>query len=272
MTFNPVIPLGGLQGWRFLDRTLETQKTAFSRSTSLAREEAYFRENIGKARTAEALVADRRLLSFALDAFGLGADVNSRAFVRKVLESATGDGSALANRLADKRYRDFARTFGFADPGGPRTTVGATVDRIVSFWRDERFETAVGDVDPGMRIALNARQEIARIAAAPNTDDGRWLAVLGSAPLREFMQTALGLPRAFGSIDLDQQLVTLRRRAGSLLGQEEISGFAAAGAMDKLLRNYFVRSEAPAAASRSQGAALTLLSQAASRGSLSRLI
>lgn len=269
MSFSPIIPAGGLVGWRFLNRTLERQQSAFSGDKALQREEVYFRANIGKVRTAGELVADRRLLAFALDAFGLGGDLANRAFVRKVLESRSGDSGALANKLADKRYREFAGAFGFAEPGGPRTTLSARVERIVGQWRQEQFEQAVGTVDEDMRIALNARSEIARIADQAGTDDGRWYAVLGSAPLRAFIQTALALPSSFASIDLDKQVATLRGRLRSTVGESEVSALSDPGKLEKLTRAYFLRSDTAASAS-SGTTALTLLSQAAAGNRLSR--
>ena len=116
----------------------------------------------------------------------------AHAFIRKVLESPTGDPGALANRLADHRYREMAQAFGFADPGGPRIRTKAAVEKIVGRWWQEEFEAAPGTSDPQMRIALNARTEITRIAGQPGTADGRWFAILGSAPLETRCGLSLG--------------------------------------------------------------------------------
>ena len=271
--FVPVVPAGGLQGWRFLNRTAEAQRQAFAQSGDIQREKQYFVETIGNVRTPDDLIADRRLLSFALDAFGLGDDLKSHAFIRKVLQSSSGDPEALANRLADRRYRDFANAFGFSEEGGPRTAISGSVDRIVLRWHEERFETALGQVQPAMRIALNAQAEIGRIASAANTDDGRWYAVLGSAPLREFVQTALGLPASFATIDLDTQVTTLRHRLGTLLGTEgEVGDLSDPARMDKLIRNYFLRQDIQATGSVRQNTALALLGQVVSRGPLANQV
>ena len=101
--FQPLVPTGGLAGWRFLQRTYDTQFEAFNQSVSLQRDTDYFRENIGQVTTAEALVSDRRLLSVALGAFGLQDDVDNRYFIRKVLEEGSVNEDALAVRFADRR-------------------------------------------------------------------------------------------------------------------------------------------------------------------------
>ena len=113
MSFQPTIPLGGVAGWTFLKRTLATQKSAHAASSQLDREAIYFREKIGTIKTAEDLVADRRLLRVALGAFGLSGDLNNRFFIRKVLESSALDTKSLANKLSDKRYGELSPAFGF---------------------------------------------------------------------------------------------------------------------------------------------------------------
>ncbi len=71
MSFQPVVPLSGYVGWRFLERTIDAQQEAFNTSQPIARATDYFREKIAQVRTADDLVADRQLLSVALGAFGL---------------------------------------------------------------------------------------------------------------------------------------------------------------------------------------------------------
>ena len=79
--FQPVIPVSGLAGWRFLQRTYDSQFETFSKGAVLQRDAEYFRENIGQVRTAEDLTSDRRLLNVALSAFGLQDDINNRYFI-----------------------------------------------------------------------------------------------------------------------------------------------------------------------------------------------
>ncbi len=60
MSFQPTIPLAGIAGWRFLERTQEAQKAAFEKGPALQREIAHFMEKIGSVTSAADLVADRR--------------------------------------------------------------------------------------------------------------------------------------------------------------------------------------------------------------------
>lgn len=275
MSYTPAIPLGGYAGWAFLTRTRAAQMEAFVSSPTLQRDEAYFRDRIGGISTAEDLVADRRLLSVALGAFGLEADIDSKYFIRKVLEDGTLRPDALANRLADKRYLEFSKAFGFGDYTTPRTKLSDFADTILEGYKTRSFEAAVGGQSDEMRLALNAQRELATLAGRSLTDDARWFSVMGSAPLREVFQTALGLPSAFAAIDLDQQLATFRDRAESVLGTSEISMFGDPGKIEALIRVFLVRAEAQSSSTvySAQSMALTLLQSAGARGGLlSRLV
>ena len=84
MTFQPLIPLSGYTGWRFLERTLEKQQDAFDASPSVKRVTENFREKIGEINSAEDLVNDRDMLSVALGAFGLSEDINSKFFIQTI--------------------------------------------------------------------------------------------------------------------------------------------------------------------------------------------
>lgn len=258
MSFQPVLPLSGSAGWAFLKRTEAAQANAFQRQPALQRDEAYFRERIGTIRDAGALVGDRRLLRITLEAFGLEADVNARAFLRQVLEQGTARPEALANRLADPRYRDFAQAFGFGTPGGPRTGAAGFADQTMERWKERRFEAAIGQQDNSMRLALNARRELAALANGSGTEDAKWFRIMGNPPLRTVVQSALGLPQSLVSVDLDRQLGILKARAETVLGSEAVSQFRDPARVDSLIRRYLAQPDALARTGPG-AAALTIL-------------
>ena len=260
MSFQPVVPLSGYAGWRFLQRTLPAQQAAFANSAPEKRATDYFREKIGAVQSAEDLVSDRRLLSVALNAFGLGDDINNKAFVRKILEDGSLTPEALGNRLADKRYLAFSKAFGFGDFSTPRTVLSDFPDEILSKYQRQAFETAVGQQDDTMRLALNLRSGLADTIAGNSTNDGRWFGIMGNPPLREVVQTALGFSSSFAQLDLDQQLEQFKDRADNMLGTSIVEDFSAPEIQDKLIRNFLIRSEAAASANTSAGmVALSLL-------------
>ncbi|MEJ8562631.1 DUF1217 domain-containing protein [Yoonia sp. GPGPB17] len=260
MTFEPVLPFQGYIGWRFLERTAEAQQTAFSQSAPVQRATDYFRENIGDIRTASDLVNDRQLLSVALGAFGLDDDINNRAFIQKVLEDGTLAQDALANRLADNRYADFSRAFGFGDSPVPRTVLSTLPTEIINRYETQQFARAVGEQNNDLRLALNVNAGISDIIARNSTNDGRWFSIMGNAPLREVFQTALGLPSSLAGIDIDKQREVFQERAQAVFGTDDIAEIATPEQEEKLIRLFTIRSEAGnLAATSSSAAALTLL-------------
>jgi hypothetical protein len=247
MSFSPVIPLGGYQGWTFLNRTMEAQKTAFRNDPAITRATETFRERIASVRTAEDLVADRLLLDVALTAFGLEGDLNARAFITKVLAEGTLAEDAFASRLADKRYAALARTFGFGDLGA-RTDLPGFADDITARFEARRFEAAVGETDDRLRRALNLDRGMSDILATVTSPEARWFAVMGDLPLRSVFEGALGLPRDIGKLNLDQQLDTFKTRFSNIFGTDDLAVLKDKGEQERLIRLYLLRSDAAAGA------------------------
>ncbi|MFN6925709.1 MAG: DUF1217 domain-containing protein [Tabrizicola sp.] len=261
MTFQPVLPLSGYTGWTFLKRTLGQQLAVQQASPVQKRDEAYFRDRIGKVQTAEQLVSDKRLLRISLTAFGLEGDVNNRAFIRKVLEGGTLKPGSLANKLANKQYQALAAAFGFGDFSVPRTRISTFPDEILDRFRSRSFETAVGNQNNDFRLALNAERELPEIARRSTSETAKWYQVLGNPPLRELVQTALGLPKSFAAIDLDQQVSALREKTRAAFGAPTVSQFSDPAKLEALVRRFHVRAEIrdQQAAATPAAIALTLL-------------
>ncbi len=241
--FQPVVPFGGFAGWSFLTRTLDNQKEAYAKSPEVTREVAYFKENISKIQTAEDLMADRTMLKVALEAFGLGDDIDNKFFIRKVLEDGTIAEDALANKLSDQRYLDLTRAFGFGDFPVPNTVLSDFGEKITSAFKERQFEAAVGDQNEDFRLALGISRDLTDIANKDLQEDTLWFTVMGNAPLRAVFETAFNLPSAFGSLDLDKQLETFKARAQSTFGDEGIKQFASVEKQDELTRLFLLQSE-----------------------------
>jgi len=260
MNFAPVLPLSGLSGWALLARTFERQSDLFNKSPQIVRDTDYFEQTIGKITTAEDLVSDRRLLRVALGAFGLQEDIDSRAFVRAILEGGTINEDSLANRLADDRYKQLAEAFAFADRPIPRTQLSTFGSEITEKFRRREFEVAVGDQDQSLRLALNARRELGDIAGDDAAEDTRWFRILGNTPLRRVFEVALGLPESFAQADLDRQLDEIKSRAARQLNIGSLSDLADTDVQEQLLRRFLLRDQmASINVQSSQSIALTLL-------------
>ncbi|AHM03702.1 Flagellar basal-body rod protein FlgF [Roseibacterium elongatum DSM 19469] len=240
---TPIVPLSGYAGWRFISASLDTQVERYAASPVQARDRAYFRETIGTVTSAEALVADYRLRRVALSAFGLSDDMPNRAFVERVLSEGTVDDDALANKLADTRYRKFSEAFGFGSPLPPRTQSPGFADRILSRFDRQEFETAVGAQDEDMRLALNASREVPELAQSALGDTTAWLTVLGTPPLRSVFETALGLPASIATLDLDRQVDSFRTAAARVFGSPDFAQFTDPDKVEDLMRNFTLRAQ-----------------------------
>ena len=240
---TPVIPLPGVAGWSFLKRTMVSQQESFAASAPVKREMDYFRANIGRIDSAEALVADRRLLAVALEAYGLGDEVGKSAFIRKVLEEGTEDPAAMAARMVDTRFREFAAAFGFGDSKGAQTGIDGFAETVLARYKVRAFERAVGEVDESMRLALNFDRTMQDLATGSLSDAAAWYRALGDVPLRTVLESAYGLPSGFSQIDIDRQVETVRARTAGLLGSSLFATFADATNREDIIRRYLVREQ-----------------------------
>lgn len=260
MTAGVTLPVTGYAGWTFLKRTQARQEAALAANPVTKREEAYFRAKIGSVTTAQQLVADKRLLRVALGAFGLETDSAKTYFITRVLTDGTGEKGDLANRLSDKRYAQLADAFGL-DGSNPATTADGFADTILSNWRRQKFEEAVGESDASLRSALFLERQLPVMAAKTSTERTKWFSVIGSEALSEVFQTAFALPESFGALDVDLQVTMLQKKARQSFGDSSLSQFSDATKLDKLIRLYLVRSQIAAgdAATGSSANALTIL-------------
>ncbi len=240
MFFQPSVGLSGLAGWAALERSGPRQQETFERSPELVRNIEYFNENISSVTSAEDLVNDRRLLTVALGAFGLGDEINKRGFVLKMLEEGTENSDAFANRFNDPRYRSFVKAFGFGDiANGSSVLLKSFRDDIVSRYKTLEFERAVGEVDNDMRLALNFKREIKEIASG-NNDTTAWFQIMGQLPLRELVSTALNIPSEVSALDVDRQQEIFAEKANQVLGSSSPKAFEDPDVVNELIRRFFL--------------------------------
>lgn len=241
MFFQPAIGVGGYGGWRILQATASRQQETFEKSPSLGRDIEYFRENITKATTAEALVKDRRLLRVALGAFGLSSEINKQALVQKILADGTEEPTAFANRLGDARFKNLAEAFDYGNiTAGSNILLKSFREDIIARFKTQEFERAVGETDGDMRLALNFKREIGAIASSESVDRVGWFQVMGQRPLRTLISTALGLPESVAQLDLDKQQEIFQDKARDLFGDSSVSVFTDPENVETAIRRFFL--------------------------------
>ncbi len=260
----PSTPIGGIAGWRFLQRTQDSQMAAFAAAPALDRELSNFKDNISRVTSAEELVNDYSLFKVALGAFGLEDKVADKFFFKKLLEEGTENDGAFALRLTDTRYREFAEAFGFGNAGGSRVAESDFAQKITEAYQVRQFEKAVGEDNGSMRLALNLEREIGKYANSDFPQTVAWFQLMANPPLREVFETALGLPQSVGSLDLDRQRELFQDATERAFGSPSMDVFKDPENVDKLLRRFFAREQinnGPGPMTRGMGA-LTLMQNA----------
>jgi Protein of unknown function (DUF1217) len=240
MAYQVQIPLTGIAGWRFLERTQEAQKKIFESDAVLNREIAYFRENIASVGSAADLVADRRLLEFALTAYGLEGDTYKKALVRTILEGGTDNKNAIANRITISGYKDMAKDFGFGNASGAQTAKTGFADKIVAAFKERKFETAVSEKNGNLALVMSLKRKVEMLSAG---EGKTWYTVLGDKELRSFFEGAFGLPASFINIDIDQQARIMERKSKQLLGEGSLTVFQDPKKLDKVITQFLARKQ-----------------------------
>lgn len=266
MSFYPAIPLGGYIGWRVFEKNADKQFETFQKSPEIVRNMEYFREHIAEATSAEKLVNDRRLLTVALEAYGLGDEINKKAFIKKILVEGTDFSDTFANRMSDPRWRQFAKDFGYGNITGAQVGVESFREKVANNYLERAFEARVGEVNTDMRLAMNFRREIETIANGANVEEAGWFQIMGQEPLRLVMEAALGLPSSIGTIDIDKQKEWFAKKAEQLFGGSSPAVFKDPVKVEQALRRFFLQSDianGPSASTPGM-AALTVLGGASS--------
>ena len=261
MSFKVSLVGNGISAWRFLKATHQQQRDAFAASAQVTRATERFAAKAGSFAKPEDVMADRIVRQVALQSFGLQDDIDNIYFMTKILDDGTSNRDALANRLADSRYRDFSAAFGFGEVLPPRVQEPGFTDRIVSRYIDQGFELAVGQTDDALRQALNFDRMLPQIAKTTSSNDAAWFKIMGTPNLRNVVETALGLPKAFGRIDLDQQLESLKDLSRKRFGSDEMRDIASGPIREKAINLFLLRQQVSRGfASSSNAIALQLLS------------
>lgn len=190
--------------FRLVTRDLPRKLERVAQTPQIAREIAYYKENIGKVKSIDDFLKDDRLFSFAMKAHGLADMTYAKGFMRKALEEGIDSRDAFASKLVDKRYRDFVETFNFKRYGETamvfsRATQG-TIDKFVR----QTLEESEGAKNEGVRLALYFERKAPELKSVYD--------ILAQPALAQVVRTALGLPDQIASADIDQQARLIERR------------------------------------------------------------
>ncbi len=163
---------------------------------------AYYEANIGKATSIQDFVGNYRLLSYALDAYGLGDQINAKALITEVLEGGVSNPKSLANTLSDPRWKAFAAAYDFAGQGGASSVSSASaIKTTTTDYVEQQLESDQGAQDVGVQLALYFQ----RVAPTITNEYG----ILADPNLLEVAQTIFGLSPARSATNVDAQAKAL---------------------------------------------------------------
>lgn len=258
MSFQPLVPLDGLAGWSFLQRTRARQEASFTASPRMSRLTEDFPQEFAKLRRVEDMLGNRQALTVVLGAYGLQADLENRAFIKQVISDGVTDRGAIANRLADKRYLALAREMAHLAPGGGGVPPKGLATELVSRFQTMEFEVAVGNSNEAMRLGLAFERKLPEIATGTLSETARWFSVLGDPPTRRVLETAMGLPKELASLDIDAQVDRMRAAARKEFGTDNIAELAQPEQMADVTQRFLLMDQLRSTQSGMSGAAIAL--------------
>ncbi len=155
--------------YQLVARDIDRSLTRVGNQASVARETEYYRETIGKVTSIEDFVADTRLFNYAMKAHGLSDMAYAKAFMVKVLEEGISEPDSFANKLTDKRYLEFAKSYNFDAHGEGAMTYSAAQQGTTTRYQREAAPSGGAFHNP----ILQAQTEdyLARIGDVTSIDE-----------------------------------------------------------------------------------------------------
>ena len=258
--FQPVIPLSGIGGWKFLQSTYTRQLDSFTKSPQVRNDRDYMIEKLSNPISVDDFMFDRRLLRVTMAAFDLAGEEWKGGFIRKALEEVSDPESTFLDRLNNPKYTKLAETLQPVD--GNIYLSPDDVAKMAVRFETSSFELAVGDVDDNMRLALNYQSEISDIAREGSSERAILYRILGDVPMRTVVQTALNLPSDITKLNIERQADILKDKLSSALGISDVHDLTSPEMVEKVI-NRFHAMESISGGSNAYtpaSAALTLLS------------
>lgn len=167
--------------YSYITRNLKQSLARVEQQTDVAREEAYYKANIGKVKTVDDFMKDYRLYHYAMKAYGLEDMAYAKAFMKKVLESDLSDPKSFVNKLVDKRYQEFAAAFSFNGGATPVAQSENQIDEMIDLYT----ATKKSQVDA---LADDLKYYSAEIGNISSADQ-----LLNNDRLRNYVYSAYGI-------------------------------------------------------------------------------
>ncbi len=188
-----------------ISQNLARYQTMTSSEPAVQTASAYYAANIGAVKSANDLVGNYRLLSYALNAFGLGDQINSTALIKQVLEGGVSDPNSLANTLSNQQWKAFATAFNFSGGATAAASISSpsAIQATTSDFVEQQLENDQGQQNVGVQLALYFQ----RVAPTITSSYG----ILADDNLLEVVQTIFGLPPSTAASDIDAEATSIQK-------------------------------------------------------------
>lgn len=190
--------------YKLIARDLPRSIDQVGQQPMVERESQYYLENIEKVKSMEEFLADDRLYRYAMKAHGLEDMTYAKAFMKKVLTEGIRESDSFANKLSDKRYYEFAKTFNFERFGEAATVFDTARSGTVDKYLRQTLEENAGKQNEGVRLALYFERKAGEI--------DNFYEVLADPALSQVVRTALGYPATIAQADIDKQVAMMEGR------------------------------------------------------------
>jgi hypothetical protein len=161
----------------------------------------YYAANISKVKSIDDLMANKRLLTFAMASYGLDASSETPLQIRTMLEGGVSDPNSPANKLTDKRYANFVTAFNFAQYGDQTTSRDAVQKDTPKIYTTG---STLGLIPPNADyIKSETAYYLANVTNVKSIDD-----LMANSRLYNYALSAYGLDPSKQSKDLIRSVLT----------------------------------------------------------------
>lgn len=259
MAFQPVVPMSGIGGWKFLQATYDKQLQSFAKAPQIRNDRDYMIEKMAEPITVDEFLKDSRLLRVTMTAFDLSGEEWKKGFINKVFQEVNDPESTFLARLNNPKYTAFANALKPAN-----NTISLDAEAIATLavrFETNSFEIAVGEVDDAMRLALNYKSEINTIVGSASSEDAIAYRLMGDVPAYTVVKTALNLPTDMSKLPVERQAEMIKSGLKKALGVSKLADISSPEAVEKLVVRYHAMKSITEGSpyTSSAAAALTLL-------------
>jgi Protein of unknown function (DUF1217) len=186
-----------------ISQNLSRYQQAIADEPAVKTASAYYAANIGNVTSIQDFVGNYRLLSYALDAYGLGDQINNKALITQVLEGGISSPKSLANNLSNPNWAKFAAAFPFAEDGAASISTASAIQTTQTNYVEQDLESTEGQQSPGVQLALYF-QRVAPTITNP-------LSIVGDTNLLGVVRTIFGLPAESGSTNVNAEAANISK-------------------------------------------------------------